>query len=165
MRIDCQQPFRLLVACFCPPSLAPAQEKALVAAEAIDNRRFLAFEGQFVGLVGNAQTPEITNVLAGCKFAVDGQAVDDHVAVVLGGQLVLKLLKAGVVLLVPPVAQIAVAIELAPLVVEAVADFMADDGSNAAVVDRIIRLHVEKWRLQNGRGENDFVPRRLVDVA
>src|SRR3712207_7777276 len=47
----------------------------------------------------------------------------------------------------PPVAQHAAPVRLAALVVEAVADLMADHAADAAIVDRVVRLRIEEGRL------------------
>ena len=62
----------------------------------------------------------------------------------------------------PPVAQYAPGIELAALVVEAVADFVADHGADSTVIDRVVGLHVEERRLQDRGRENDLVGEWIV---
>ena len=61
-------------------------------------------------------------------------------------------LEARRILGLPPVAQNTVAVGLASLVVKAVADFVADDGADGAVVDRVVGIGIEERRLQNRRG-------------
>ena len=56
-----------------------------------------------------------------------------------------------------PVAQIAVGIELAAPIVEAVAHLVADDAADAAIVDRVVRVGIEERRLQDRRRKHDFV--------
>jgi hypothetical protein len=63
----------------------------------------------------------------------------------------------GGVLRGPPVAQHAVAVGLAALVVEAVADLVADDAADAAVVDGRVGVGIEERRLQDGGREDDLV--------
>ncbi len=53
--------------------------------------------------------------------------------------------------------QIAAAVELGALVIESVRYFMADRVADAAIIDRIIRVLVEKRRLEDGGGKDDFV--------
>ena len=53
----------------------------------------------------------------------------------------------------PPVAQVALAVRLAPLIVEAVADLVADHGADRAVVHGVVRVHVEERRLQDAAGK------------
>ena len=58
--------------------------------------------------------------------------------------------------------EVAVAVVLAALVVEAVTDLVADDRADGAVVDRIVRLRVEERRLQDGGRKGDVVLLRIV---
>ena len=60
----------------------------------------------------------------------------------------------------PPVAQLAGAVELAPLIVEAVADLVADHRADPAVVHRVVGFEVEERRLQDGGREDDLVVQR-----
>ena len=71
----------------------------------------------------------------------------------------LELLAVGVG---PPVVQVAVAVVLRALVVEAVADLVADDRADAAVVDRVVGVEVEERRLQDRGREDDLVHPRVV---
>ncbi len=117
-----------------------------------------------IRLVGDRQAAEVADVLA------DGQRTVDVLAgkllrlepVVLGDQLRgagLELLAVG---LGPPVVHVAVAVVLRSLVVEAVADLVADHGADAAVVHRVVGLHVEERRLKDRGGEDDLVHPRVV---
>src|ERR1039457_2894977 len=63
----------------------------------------------------------------------------------------------------PPVAQVAVAIELAALVVEPVRHLVADHRSGSAVVERDVAPGVEERRLQDAGGEVDAVVLRAVE--
>ena len=62
----------------------------------------------------------------------------------------------------PPVVEFAVAVVLRALVVETVADLMADHRADAAVVRGILGIRVEERRLQNGGREHDHVHGRLI---
>ena len=66
----------------------------------------------------------------------------------------------GAVALGPPVAQVAVAVVLRALVVEAVADLVPDDGADAAVVDGVVGVDVEERRLEDRGREDDLVEAR-----
>ena len=57
----------------------------------------------------------------------------------------------------PPVAHGAGRVDLAALVVEAVADLVADDRADGAVVHRRVRRRIEERRLQDAGGEDDLV--------
>jgi hypothetical protein len=60
------------------------------------------------------------------------------------------LLRAGI----PPVLEVANAVELGSLVVEAVRDFVSNHCTDAAVIDRLREGLVEEGRLQNGSRES-----------
>ncbi|SKU72969.1 Uncharacterised protein [Mycobacteroides abscessus subsp. abscessus] len=62
----------------------------------------------------------------------------------------------------PPVDQVAVAVVLGTLIIEAMADLMSDDGSDPTVVGGVVGIRVEEWGLQNRRGKDDFVHARVV---
>ena len=62
----------------------------------------------------------------------------------------------------PPVAEIAVGVELAALVVEAVGEFVTDHGADRAEVHRIVGPVVIERRLQNSGGKRDVVLGRVV---
>ena len=68
----------------------------------------------------------------------------------------------GAVVLGPPVAQPALAVAGGALVVEAVADLVADHRADRAVVDGVVGVGVEERRLQDGCGEDDLVAQRVV---
>ena len=63
----------------------------------------------------------------------------------------------GCVLLGPPVANGAGRVDLAALVVEAVADLVADDRADRAIVHRRVRRRIEERRLQDAGREDDLV--------
>ncbi len=63
----------------------------------------------------------------------------------------------GTVVIGPPVDQVAVAVVLGALVVEAVADLVADHRADPAVVRRVVGLGIEERRLQNRCREDNFV--------
>ena len=62
----------------------------------------------------------------------------------------------------PPVAQVALRVELAAFVVEAVGQFVSDGAAGVAVVGGVVRLGIEERRLQNAGGEVDVVHLRIV---
>ena len=62
----------------------------------------------------------------------------------------------------PPVDQVAVAVVLGALVVEPVADLVADHRADAAVVGGVVGLGVEERRLQNRCGKDDLVHAGVV---
>ncbi len=84
------------------------------------------------------------------------------IGVVLGDQYACLGRKLRVIFLREPVVQIAVGVELAALIVEAMADLMPDDGADATVVHRIVGLHVEERRLQDRGRKHDLILFRVV---
>ena len=90
------------------------------------------------------------------------RALQRFVTIILCHQLFGALGKGLVVCGGPPVAQRALGIILAALIVETMADFMADDGADAAVIDGRISLGIKKRRLQDGGGEHHLVHWRVV---
>ncbi len=62
----------------------------------------------------------------------------------------------------PPIAQVALAVELGTPVVKPVADFVADDGAHASVIHGVVGVGVIEGRLKNAGRENNFVERRTV---
>ena len=57
----------------------------------------------------------------------------------------------------PPVAQVAVSVELASLIVEAVDDFMSNDHADGAQVHGVVLCRIEERRLQNASREVDGI--------
>ncbi len=68
----------------------------------------------------------------------------------------------GAIAVRPPVDEIAVAVVLGALVVEAVPDLVADHRADAAVVGGVVGVCVEERWLQDRRGEDDLVHARVV---
>ena len=66
------------------------------------------------------------------------------------------------VVLGPPVVEASLGVELRALVVEAVADLVADDDADGAVVHGVGGVEVERRRLQDSGGEDDLVEERVV---
>ena len=71
-------------------------------------------------------------------------------------------LEISLILRRPPVAKVAIFVELAALIVEAVRHFVADHHANRAVVGRIVGCGIEERRLENAGGEANFVGCRVV---
>ncbi len=84
-----------LVAHLGRPALRIGDEEALVAGEAVDHRRFLAAQAGAVGLVGRLQAGDVGDILAQRQLAVDVQAGERLVSVILLGQRVAGLLELG----------------------------------------------------------------------
>src|SRR5690606_26953015 len=108
------------------------QEEPLRTGEAVDDGRLLAAERGHVGLPRDAEPAEVADVLADRERAVDGVAGcrDGLERVVLRDERAGPLLERRAVLVGPPVDEATLAVVLRALVVEAVADLVADDGAD-----------------------------------
>ena len=112
--------------------------------------------------ISDFEAAEITEVLAECQLALDVNAGDRLVAVILldeDGRAAGVGLRAGGG---PPVTELADRVVEPALIVEAVADFVADGRADAAIVGRRVRVGVEIGRLKDRRGERDLVLGRVV---
>ncbi len=115
-----------------------------------------------IGLVGDHQPREIGDVLAQCQLAVDVHARQRLIGVVLLGKRRGARVEILAVCLGPPVLQHAIAIIFRALIVEAVADLVADGGADLAIVHRVVGVGIEEGRLQDAGREHDLVERRIV---
>src|SRR5690606_42012420 len=108
-----------------------------------------------VGLPGFPEPARVADVLADRERVVDAVAGElcRLARVVLRDELRGALLERGAILGRPPVVEAAVAVEPRALVVEAVADLVADDRVDRAVVGRRIPVLVEERVLQDRRRE------------
>jgi hypothetical protein len=117
------------------PHLAQAHEEALIAGQAVDHRRLFALQRQLVRLVCDRHARVVADVFAQGQFGVDVIARQRAVWAVLRHQLLRLGREVLMVLRGPPVAQVAVAVVLRTLVVETVADLVADRATDGAVPD------------------------------
>ena len=145
------------------PGLRIGDEEALVAGEPVDHRCFLAAERGVIRIVGRLKTGEIGDVLTQRQFALHVEAGERFVRVVLLGQCQPSFLELLAVGIGPPVAHRAGGIEFRTVIVEAVADLVADNGPDRAVVIGRVCLGVEERRLEDGGGEVQRVLHRQVD--
>ena len=115
-----------------------------------------------VGHEGEQKATVVGGVLAEGELAVDLDVVDGGEGAVFVDEAVGA---GGEVLEVfggPPVVEVALGVELAALVVEAVGEFVADDGADVAVVDGVVLGAVVEGRLQDSGGEVDVVHAGVV---
>src|SRR5450759_3605454 len=146
------------------PDLGESQEEALLGGEAIQLLR-LALERVLKRHESDAQTAVIGGVFAQRQAAVQLDVVDRGEAGIFVGDAGGALVELGAVGRGPPVAQIAVAIELAALVVEPVSHLVADHRSGSAVVERDVAAGVEERGLEDACREVDAVVLRAVEAV
>ena len=152
MDIDVQKELCILRPCLGAPDAGEIQEEGLVVR---------LFDVSFHGLEGRGDAAVVGDVLADDELAVDlgiqqGEAVElfDHG---LG-----LLLEDVIVLLGPPVVDVSELVHLGAVVVEGMADFMPDDGADAAVVFLRLLLEAVEGGLKDGGREGDVVVARVV---
>ena len=190
MRVDLQILLRQLVTILGAPDGRVAEEETLQTGETIDFRRLS--QRSFNGLHGtvlltacrlvksericferNVHATQVADVLTDGQSAVHMRSLSWivgvffgklrwHERVVLVDEFLCELLEIGLVFFGPPVVELAVAVVLGTLIVEAVADLMADHRSDTAIVRGVFGVRVEERRLQNGGREHDHVHGRLI---
>ena len=144
--------------------LAPGDEELLLGREAVDRRRGrLALARLLEGAVGDLRPGEVADRLAEHQLAVVVDAGLDRSSPRTGRRRTARAAwnffrSAGR----PPVREPALRVVLRALVVEAVADLVADDDADRAVVHRVGRVHVEGRRLEDAGREHDLVEQRVV---
>src|SRR5947208_9255558 len=144
------------------PALCEAQEEQLLAAEAGSPRRGLALERAPPGVVGHREARDVGDVLAQRLVAVDVDVGERAVGVELRDETLARGLEVREVALGPPVLQPPAGVEQRTLIVEAVADLVADDGAGGAVVHDGVALRVEVRRLQHRGRKVERIHRREI---
>src|SRR5271165_753547 len=143
------------------PDLGVGDEEALGRSVAVDFLRLgvtsLAGEDAHEGLISDAKAAVIGGVFTERELAVQLLSGNGLEAAVLVDLATGALLKSGAVRRGPPVLNVALGIELAPLVVEAVRHFMADDHADGSEIDGRVLGIVEERRLQDAGGKVDVV--------
>ena len=84
------------------------------------------------------------------------RAGEGFIGVILGAELGGQRLEIGNVLIGPPLVELAGLVIFCALVVEMMAEFMADHCADAAIIDRRIGIRVKEGRLKDGGGEDDL---------
>src|ERR1700722_2136159 len=159
VRVGGEQPECSLVPGLYLPDNSPRHEEALGARQTVDDRRLLAAQRHLIGLPGDAQAAEVPDVLPDRQ-----RSVHMLVRYLLGRQAVVLLdqrpgpaFERLPVRGAPPVGELAVAVDFGTLVIEAVADLVADDCADRTVVGRIVAGGIEERILQDRRREHDLV--------
>ena len=122
--------------------LREADEEALLGCETVLRRQRLVRGFRLPRQPREHFAAQVRDVLAVGELAVDLDVVDDRVRRELVDDALRAFLEGLGVLLGPPVLEIALGIELAALVVEAVGELVADGPPGVAVVRRVVHLRV-----------------------
>ncbi len=144
------------------PRLGKGQEEALVAGQAVLDGVRLAVQRQLVGVVSRRQAGDVGDVFRQHLLAVDASVRERTIGVILLDQLLGRRLEVGSIVRRPPVAQAAARVELRTLVVEAVADLVADGRADRTVIIGIVRLRIEIGWLQDTGREVERIGQRQV---
>src|SRR5665213_1800356 len=164
MRIQSQEPFDFLLADLEAPGLGPREEEPLGTGESIDHRRLLAVQRNQVGLPGNRETAEVSDVLTDGQCTIDvqfgGQLGCERVELI--DQRLRALFESGAVRRFPPIGEFPRSVELRTLVVETMADLVTDHRADGAVVGGLVALRVEEGRLEDRGREDDLIESGVV---
>src|ERR1700730_18101567 len=153
---------RCLCPLICTPHLGPSEEEALLRREAVDIFRAFALDGFLVCSISDGQASEVADALAEHELAVLVQAGLHFVAIELIHHAVPTLSEVLAVVRRPPLVQVAFAVKFGALIVKAMADFVADDGTNSAVVHSVVGVGIVKGRLKDAGGKNNLVHAGVV---
>src|SRR3546814_10494867 len=108
---------------------------------------------------------EIGDILAHRQIGVDEGAGRSLITRILSTETLRLRLEARGVLLRPPIAHRAAGVDLAPLIVEPVADLVPDHRTDRAIVDGIVHPFAEEGRLQYAGREHDLVFEPAVKIG
>ncbi len=148
------------------PYIGIRQEETLLGRESVTGLQTLCRRfGRLVlleGLERNLQSAVVGNVLTQSEFTV-AKHTRSHLdmAEIVGHDLG-ACVEVLLVLCRPPIVQVAVLVVLAALVVEAVRHLVSDNDTDGAIVERIVRRHIEERILQNTCGEANLVAGGVV---
>lgn len=155
-----------LIALFFAPNSSVRQEEPLLPRQAFNRFGFGSRKGNLEGFEGDSSPAKVPDVLSDGQLAVDVWAVGAELRgdqlVVLGDETLGALLEGRAIVDRPPVTQQTLAITRRALIVETMTDLVADDRTDPAIVDGVVSLDVEEWRLQDGRRENDLIAQWVV---
>ena len=165
MRIGVESQFQIFVALLRFPDRREREKETLLRRVAVDF--FIAIFRMFIERllqrgVSELYTTDVGDVLALCQFTVHVQSRQRFVFTVLLYDCSRAFLEFFRGLRRPPVGQISHFVVLPALIVEAMRHFVADDGADAAIIHRVVRVRVEERWLQNSGRENNLVHLRIV---
>ena len=147
------------------PQLAPAEEIALIAGEAIDHRglaALLVIHIPAIGGIAHGQPAKVADVFAQGQGSVHVLAFDRGIFVELRDKAVRTLAESRLRLRRPPVADLAGPVIAFSLIVEGVTKLVADDGTDRSEIHRDIAIRMEEGRLENSGGKGDRIARRHI---
>src|SRR5882762_273984 len=144
------------------PDLCESEKESLLRREAPDRRGLLASQFFLERTICDVQPAEVRNALSQYQVPVLVQVVLDFVALKLLFHALCSLIEVLFVLGSPPIAHVSLGIKFSAFIVETVCHLMADYGAYSTVIRGVVGVRVEKWRLQDAGGKDDFVHLRVV---
>src|SRR6185369_722561 len=164
MRIYVHQHPRVLRLPLLAPNPCKAQEITLFGRVSIN---FIGLLTGLLDLVLECHQRNSGAAIVGCvlperQLSIQLQVIDGYEIAVLVRNTAGTLFKFLSVLLGPPIAQIALCIELAPLIVKAMRQLMSNHGSDRTEIHVFIHALVEEGWLQNAGWKDNLVHRSAV---
>ena len=110
-----------------------------------------------IGVIGDGDPGDVADILAQGEGTLDVGAGENLVGVILRHQLLGQRLERLAVGVGPPFIEAAALVIFGALIVEMVADLMADDRADSAIIDRRVGVGIEERRLQDGGRKDDLL--------
>ena len=136
--------------------------KLLFAGQPLVGRRERGPQRGMPGIIGRGQAGIVGDILAKGLLSVHRQVGEGAVAVILRHQRLARLLEMGEVGLGPPIVQSSLVVEGRTLVVERMADLMADHRADGAVIVGVIGPGVIEGPLQDRRRKIKRILQRQI---
>src|SRR6266404_7604802 len=138
------------------PDLCVSEKESLFCGEASDRWGPIVSQFLLQGSICDVQHAEIRDALSQYQVPVLVQVVLDFVALKLLFHALCSLIEVLFVLGSPPIAHVSLGIKFSAFIVEPVRHLMADHGAYSTIIRGVVGVRVEKWRLQDAGGKDDF---------
>src|SRR5450755_3486966 len=158
MRVRVKPQLQIFIALVVAPDLSETQEEALLRCKPVDLFRSRFFRERFLQRsISQFYSADVGDVLTLGQLTIDMQSRQWLVGSILSHDPFRALEVCFRRRRCPPIAQITDGIILPSPIIEAMRHLMSDYGAHSAVVDGVIRLRIEEWRLKNTGREYDLV--------
>src|ERR1700693_4106071 len=131
------------------PDGSKGNEEALLGCVAVNQRAGFSCAGFFKRSESNGESAEVSDAFTHHELAIFVKVALNGVGIELLDDAFGSGLEIFGVIGSPPIAQIALRVELPALIVKTVSHFMADSRADAAVVERVIRFGIKEGMLKN----------------
>ena len=137
--------------------LSPGNKELLLWRVTVDGGLRVFLLGFFESQESDLGAGKVANAFTQNKLAIVVNAGLNEIAIELAHHAGSAILKALHVFRRPPIVEAAFRIKLRALIVKAMADFMANDHADAAIIDGVYIFHAERRLLQDPSREDDFI--------